>query len=535
MRSVDYSGGLLSPQAATLSAPEQWLVDVFQGGVSDSGTPVTDTRVLGATAAFYSINHISNDVAQLPLRVMLRNRDGGDVEDYRHPGGKIMRTQYGATCNPFHQRKAVQVAALLYGNGRAYIVRTGRTEPAELILMPADKMRSVIIHSPESMFGGRSKWHLLYPDDGRTPIPFPDSDVLHIHGLSLDGIEGVSMLEVFKNSLGLTIGQEKVANRFYRNNAVPSIVLEAPPGAFRGQAEAEEFIRRFNEFHAGQDNAGRAGLLREGIKATVLTQAARENQMIEAREFQVREIMRIYGVPMIPGVADSQSYNTLEQLNRGYLQHCLGPWLRTWEAECNAKLLTRAEQQTEAAYFEFDTAELVRPDASQFALMMQQYVTTTILSPNEARNELGYPPRDGGDTYANPATSSPGAAPGQQPAEPAKTNDTAARLRSLAAARLRPLLAMERRRVAEMAASSSNFCGWLEGFYVKHQERLASAIAEIDGPEWLAACHCEESRDALLEVAGRSKTTKELTNAVTQAAAAWETRLDDLAAACAGE
>lgn len=530
---VDYSGGIFAaPQAATFANPEKWLVDIFQGQVSDSGTPVTDERVLGATAAFYAINLISNDVAQIPLRVMSRNRDGGDTEDRRHPGGKIMRTQPMATTTPFHQRKAVQVHACTYGNGRAYIVRTGRQEPAELVPLDAKRMRSIIIHTPDNMFGGRSKWHLYYPENGGPAIPFPDWDVLHIHGLSLDGVEGLDMLATFRNSHGLTIGQEKVANRFYRNNAVPSIVLEAPAGAFRTPEEAQEFIRRFNDYHAGQDNAGRAGLLREGIKATVLSQAAKDNQMLEAREFQVREVMRIYGVPMIPGVSDSQSYNTLEQLNRAYLQKCLGPWLKNWEAECNAKLLTKQEQQTESAYFEFDTTELIRPDAAQFAEMMNKYIASTILSPNEARNELGYPPREGGDEYGNPATSSPN----QQQPEPKDDPpaEATARIKRMAAAKLRPLVAMEKRRIAEMAGRATDFCGCVADFYAKHLSRLADAIAEIEGPSWLAAAHCEEMQEIALHLAGKAKTAEELTDAVNQAAAAWDQRLDDMAAACAG-
>ena len=530
---VDYSGGIFAaPQAATLANPEKWLIDVFQGQVSDSGTPVTDKKVLGSSAAAYCIRLISNDVAQLPLRVMTRNRDGGDVEDFRHPGGKIMRTQPASITTPFQQRKTIQAHALLYGNGRGYIVRTGRQEPAEIIPMDSRKMRSIVIESSEGMYRGRTKWHLLYPDDGSLPIPFPDSDVLHIHELSLDGIEGIDALEAFRNALGLAIGQEKVANRVYKNNAVPSIVLEAPAGAFRTPEEAQEFIRRFNDYHSGMDNAGRAGLLREGIKATVLSQSAKDNQMLEAREFQVREGMRIYGVPMIPGVSDSQSYNTLEQLNRAYLQKCLGPWLKNWESQCNAKLLTKQEQQTEAAYFEFDTTDLIKPDAAQFAEMLNKYIASTVLSPNEARNELGYPPREGGDEYGNPATSSPN----QQQPEPADDPpaEATARIKRMAAAKLRPLVAMEKRRIAEMAGRATGLCGCVTDFYAKHAPRLADAIAEIEGPSWLAAAHCEEMQEIALHLAGKAKTAEELTDAVNQAAAAWDQRLDDMAAACAG-
>ena len=63
---------------------------------------------------------------------------------------------------------------------------------------------------------------------------------------------------------------------------------------------------------------------------------------------------------------------------------------------------------------------------------------------------------------------------------------------------------------------------------------LADAIAEIEGPSWLAAAHCEEMQEIALHLAGKAKNAEELTDAVNQAAAAWDKRLDDMAAACAG-
>lgn len=523
MEIIAYAGGV-GPQASSLGNPDKWLVEMFGGGsISDSGVRISPESVLGATAAYFSVNRIGNDIAQLPLNVMMRRDSAGDIPDRQHPGGKIMRTQPGAATNPFHQRKTIATHSLLHGNGRAFIVRTGRTEPKELMPLDANNMRSVMIHDSE--LGTRQKWHLLYPQGGGPPIPLPDMDVLHIHGMSLNGIEGLDMLDLFKHSMGLTLGAEKFANRFFKNNGVPSLVLEAPPGAFRNAQDAEEFLRRFNDYHAGLENSQRVGLLREGIKANALSQGQKDGQLIESREFQVRELMRIYGMPMIPGVSDSQSYNTLEQLNRAYLLHCLGPWLRCWEAECNAKLLTQNEQQRETHYFEFDTDALLRPDAAQFGEMLTKFIGAEILNSNEARNELGYPPREGGDVYKNPSTSSNKTA----------TADKNDKVQTMAAAKLRPLIAMEHRRVSEMAGKASNFLNWVEAFYVKHEQRLTAAIAEIDGPAWLAQSHCDESRELLLDLAGKSQTTSELSAAVTQAAAAWTTRLDSLAAACAGE
>jgi len=91
------------------------------------------------------------------------------------------------------------------------------------------------------------------------------------------------------------------------------------------------------------------------------------------------------------------------------------------------------------------------------------------------------------------------------------------------------------RRIAEMANRATDFCGCVADFYGKHSARLAEAVEEIEGPSWLAAAHCEEMQEIVLHLAGQAKSNQELLDAVNQAAAAWDKRLDDMAAACAGE
>ena len=164
MPQVDYSGGLFPVHAESFANPPQWLIDIFGGGRDVAGVAVTPEVVLAQPAAFFQINRISNDVAQLPLRVMMRNEEGGDTEDRKHPAGKIMRTQPGAATNPYHQRKSIQLHALAVGNGRAFIVRTGRQEPAELIPLDSRKMRTIFIGPSDGegriAWSGRQKWHL---------------------------------------------------------------------------------------------------------------------------------------------------------------------------------------------------------------------------------------------------------------------------------------------------------------------------------------------------------------------------------------
>lgn len=520
----DPSGIYETPQASTFARPAPWLVDLLVGDHrSDTGITVNWKNALSLSAAWYCVNTIAGDIAQLPLGLYSRGQERRPEEDFTHPAGKVMRNPIDGPIGAFQFRYMMQNHALVQGNGRAFIVRNGRQEPMAFVPLPAEHTTTVSIYREDTEI--REKWHVLFPEKG-APIPLPDRDVLHIFRFSWDGYNGVAPLELLKNSFGLGISGERYAARFYKQGGAPSFVLEAPPGVFRDEAKAQEFLRKFNEYHAGLDNAQRVGMLREGIKAHVLGISHKDAQMLEQREFSVRDIMRVFGIPMIPGVSDSQSYNTLEQLNRAYLLHCLGPWQRVWEEECARKLLTEAEKKREAYFFMFDSWELVKPDATQRAEMLSKLVSSMIITPNEAREWEGLPPLPGGDMLRNPAITPEPAGGGTEDDD---SDDMMDRERALVAAKLQPLVSAEIRRVREMAGKARNFVDWTEAFYARHLLRLTEAVTALGGSEWMAAEFVEHSKYQILEAAGGCQKT-ELLARIEQVTAAWNLRTDELAA-----
>lgn len=525
----DRSGIYDSPQASTLANPAQWLIEVLTGdNRSDTGQSINWQNAVGLTATWYCVNTIAGDMAQLPLGIYERKADGTTEEDRTHQAGKVMRNPTEGDIGAFQLRYLLQNHALIEGNGRAFIARNGRMEPLALVPLPADQTNTISLYNTETDV--RTKWHVVTPQRGGEPIVLPDADVLHIFRFSWDGYNGVSPLKLLKNPFGLGIAGERYAARFYKQGGTPSFLLEAPAGAFRDEAKAQEFLRKFNDYHSGLDNAQRVGMLREGIQAKVLGINNRDAQMLEQRDFSVRDIMRVFGIPVIPGVADSQSYNTLEQLNRAYLLHCLGPWQRVWEEECQRKLLTTAERRRESYYFMFDSWELVKPDAAQRADMLSKLVAGMIITPNEARDYEGLPPLDGGDELINPYTTSgkdQSAAQDDAPEQddPAPEN----RESELVAAKLEPLLRAEIRRVREMAGKARNYLDWCESFYAKHLPRLEAAIVSLGGESWIAAEHVEHSKYQILEVAGGCQKS-ELPDRIEQVTATWTDRVNELAA-----
>ena len=66
------------------------------------------------------------------------------------------------------------------------------------------------------------------PTNKGSTVRLKPEDVLHVPGLSFDGLVGYSPIAMAKNAIGLGIAAEEYGSKFYANGAAPSGVLEHP-------------------------------------------------------------------------------------------------------------------------------------------------------------------------------------------------------------------------------------------------------------------------------------------------------------------
>ena len=309
---------------STTSNPASWFVDWIRPDTNDSGIGMSVTTPLTYAPLWYAVNKIAGHVGQLPLVVYSVDGERRD-KAISHPAYRLLKRAPNDDIGAHVFRETLTSHALLYGNGRALIVRNNRGAPRELIPLAPDRCQTQIV-------AGR-KWH-IYRDDTEQEIPIPDANVLHIAGLGFDGVQGYSVIELAKNSWGLGLAAEKTAARHFKHNALPSMVIEAPKGAFRDEVKAREFLGRWNEFHEG---GGKVGLVRDGMKATPLSVTAHDAEWIEQRRFQRQEAAIWMCLEQILGDDASVSYNSLEAKNLAYLTNCLMRWISKWEEECEKK------------------------------------------------------------------------------------------------------------------------------------------------------------------------------------------------------
>lgn len=524
---------------------ERFFADQYQE--SSSGEQVSARDMLGYPPAFNCINKIAGHVGYLPLN--LHERDQSDERKKnlaeKLPAHWLVKCQPNPLMSPLVMRQTVQAHSLWNGNGRAYIQRNLRGEPVGLWPLPPGRCSTVLIETngdevdAGAVVQGKvvSKWHVFRKDNG-DKVPIPDRDVLHIPGLGYDGVQGYAIMDLAREWLGLAKSQNKAVGGNFKNSARPGIIIKAPDGAFKTQAEAAAWLANFNANHAGPANDGKASMMTGGMDAMTLAASARESQWQEQRIFSRQDAAIWYGVEQMLGDDSSVSYRSLEEKNRAYVTNCLMRWLTAWEQECWAKLLTTQQRESQNYYFRFVLAALLRGS------LLDRYQAYAIgkqnefLSTNDIRESEDMDAIDGGDEYINPIINTRDGATkpsDQSPASPTQNNAMAARLKAMISSRLGELSQVEANRVKSAAEAATNFCEWVDNFYNSTQftARIESTFSVVGLSSASAADYAGESKRQLLGVADRC-TQEQLPGEVARVVASWASRIEQLAAVAAG-
>ena len=375
-----------------LENPAAWLAEYLGGNKSVSGISVNGKTVLSLPAAWSPIRTISGHIGSLPLEI--RKGRHGEAPGPVIPDHRVYRL-LNETPGPLQTgmvfKETLQLHSLLWGNGRAWISRDGVGRPTSLLLLPPDtvtclvdgvKYHSIFIENdylPEELKTNR------YGSEGGNYFHFPDEDVFHIPSLGWDGIQGLNIVQLFKETFGNDKSGQQTVSYSFANNGRPGLLLEAPQQVFRTAKDAKEFLDGFNAGHEGVRNAGKTGLIREGMKAHVLPTSAVDSQHLENRNFSREDIAKIFGTQMLLG--SSAVYKNISERMTSYVQIALRPWFAKWEQETERKLLRRSQYTAR-----FNAWDLLKDDPATLAVYTGQLAMQKAITQNEIRIMHGLPP-----------------------------------------------------------------------------------------------------------------------------------------------
>jgi HK97 family phage portal protein len=366
------------------------LLAMGWGGGSIAGPSVTPSSALQSATVYACVQVLAGSVAQMPLKVYRRLARGKEVAS-DHPLYFLLHDRPNPEMSAFVFKEALMLHLLTWGNAYAEIEWGADGYPVALWPLLPDRMAVERDKAGEVIYN--------YKPDYVRSVPLKAWQVLHIPGLSFDGLVGYSPIHLQMGTLGGERAQNEYGWRFFANGARPGVVLKHPA---RLTKEAAARLRAdWNELYRGADKSHRTAVLEEGMGLETIGIPPEEAQFLQTKQFTKREIAAFYRVPpQFLGDSDTATYASAEQFSRDFVVFSLGEWLKRWEEQIALRLLIGDESRE--LFLQFVRDALVVTQTSERFAAYATAIQSGILTPNEAREKENMNPLPGGDDLLLP-------------------------------------------------------------------------------------------------------------------------------------
>jgi len=343
----------------------------------------TGRDITKLSAGFAAIDLISSKIASIPIVVHKGSKHGEIVE---HPFNHVFDS---TLVSKFITMKQLVWDTLVYGNGLAYIKRNGDGSPKAIIYVP---------HGSYTIFYNQNNQELYYQIPFLSKNKVEPVNVIHIIKNTDDGIQGKPINYYAGNSIYLAGVTDKSAASFFDNGCALSGMLKSSK---KLSTEDKIDAKRSWIEALGPGNSGGIAVLGNDMTYEAVGSSSSDSQMLESRQFNVREIARFLGIPPeLIGDDTNKAYNSLAQAIDALITFTLSPFISVIEEEFNRKCLKPSEKSLYV--IDFKEEDLRMTDETAQAQALNSLVAGGIMTPNEARKVIGLPELDGGNDLREP-------------------------------------------------------------------------------------------------------------------------------------
>lgn len=352
-------------------------------GSVNAGAYVDEKTALNISAVQACVRVLSEDIAMLPIKVYKTVKNGKE-EDTTHPLYQILKNKPNEWMTSYVFIRLLMQHLLIYGNFYAEIMY----KRGEIVgLLPIHPSLVTLKTTPNGKYFYEIKV-------GNTKKPLQWYYIMHVLGMSDDGINGLSPIEMARKSLGLSLAVDQFGSNFFAQGTNMGMTLEHP-GKLSDPAR-ENLKKSIDEKNGGLSNSHRVFILEEGMKSVKNVIPPNDSQFLETRKYQKEDIATLFRVPLhLIQSLDKATNNNIEHQSLDYVIHSLLPWIRNIEqAMFNSLFIYYPD-----TFPEFTVDALLRGD---FKTRMEGYnlgIGNGMYSINECRAKENMNPIENGDEH----------------------------------------------------------------------------------------------------------------------------------------
>ena len=358
------------------------------GNMTHTGKGVNEDTALMCSTVWACNRVISETVASLPLSVM-QNVNGEMKQRTDHPLHDVLKYEPNPQMDAMHFRESRTSHCVIRGNGYARVVR--RPNGTVIGLWPLD---SSAVRTEMKDLDLR---YWVRSSTGQEVLTDP-KDIFHLPGLGFDGVSGVSVIALAKESISLALTQEEYVAKYFARGGRRPYILEHPT-KFKDDEAFNDFAEKWMKGNANPDAFHNPPILEGGVKYTELGFSLEDVQFLESRQFSVPEICRWFRIsPHMVGDLSRATFSNIEHLAIEFVQQTLMAWLVRWEQAIRRQLLTR-EEKAAGLYVKHNVSALLRGDFQSRMAGYASALQNGHLNRNEVRALEDRNAFEGGDDF----------------------------------------------------------------------------------------------------------------------------------------
>lgn len=357
-------------------------------------------------ATYYAcLKVLMEAIGKLPLKIQQFTPDKGiriarDHPYYRmlneRPNRYMTASSFWSACEQFRDDR---------GNSYAWI---DTRDPKHPQLWHLDPSNVQVFYDDARKLADAVDVYYRYTTAAGTVV-FGSEEVLHFKShYTKDGITGISVREQLSSTISGNIKAQDFINKTIESGMTAKSVLNYTGSL--NDANVQALVKEVTRYAKGEmKNKGIDNIIPMpvGFSLTPLNLKLADSQFLELRQYSALQIASAFGVkPYQVGDYTKSSYASAEAQQLSFLVDTLLFIVKQYEEELTYKLLTD-EEVANGYHIKFNVAVMLRADQKTQIDTLSAAVSNFLMTPNEARERLDLPSKEGGDQLLGNGASIP--------------------------------------------------------------------------------------------------------------------------------
>ena len=346
------------------------------------------------------VNYLSNSIAQLPLKVYVRDGENERRRDRDSDAARLL-WRPNADQTSFEFIRALMVEYYVYGAVYVWLLPDAESESGlQLRIVPTEwivKSEEPGTYAPNTI--------RICTKNGGTAVDVPRDEFILFRTYSAGSPGGyLSPISALRQTLTEQVEAGRFRRQLWRSSGRLNAQIIRPKDVAPWTKEQKlEFAQIFREaWGSGGSKAGSIPILEDGMEIKPFSTSFKESEWSQSVILSREAVAAAYGVnPSLIWHSNTQTYASSKDNARALYAECLGPTIQMLQQRINAFLLPMIGAEP-GTYVEFDMSEKLKGSFEERASILQSAVGAPWLTRNEARADMNLPSIEGGDELITP-------------------------------------------------------------------------------------------------------------------------------------